>query len=339
MLIAFVGVILISGLVLTWSFYRKVFAPNVTGKSSTQYVFIPTGSRFIDVMRILESKGLLENSASFQWVAEQMKYINNVKPGKYQVRRGMNNRELVALLRSGKQVPVKLTFSNIRTPEELAGAVGGKIEADSAAILFLFRDKAFQEKYGFNNENSLCVMIPNTYEFKWNTSAEEFFERMTKEYKKFWNEKRRGKAAAIGLSQTEVCILASIVEKETRRNDEKAVVAGVYMNRYLKGWKLEADPTLVYASGNFGLRRVLNEHKEIDSPYNTYLYTGLPSGPICMSAVVTVDAVLNYQKHEYMFFCAKDDFSGYHSFAKTYEQHLLNARRFQKELNRRGIKS
>lgn len=339
-LIAFASVIVLSVCIIVLSFYNKVFSPNVDLSSSkSRFVYIPTGSTFIDVMRLLEKQGLLKNSASFQWVSEQMKYTTNVKPGKYEIKQGMNNKELISLLRSGKQTPVKLTFSNIRTVEELAGVTGGKIEADSASIAFLLKDEAFLDKYGFNARNSLCILIPNTYELMWNTSAEQFYERMAKEYKKFWNEKRRAKAKEIGLTQVEVSVLASIVEKETRKNDEKATVAGVYMNRYLKGWKLEADPTLVFASGDFSLRRVLNEHKDIDSPYNTYMYTGFPPGPICMPSVSSIDAVLNYSKHEYMFFCAREDFSGYHSFAKTYDQHLLNARRFQKELDRRGIRS
>lgn len=340
LMIAFSAVLFFSVILLGLNFYNKVFSPNIDlSKSRSRFVYIPTGSSFTDVMRLLERQGLLINSASFQWVSDQMKYTSNVKPGKYEIRQGMNNKELIALLRSGKQTPVKLTFSNIRTAAELAGVTGGKIEADSNAIAFLFQDEAFLEKYGFNKENALCILIPNTYEFMWNTSAEQFYERMAKEYKKFWNVKRRSKAKEIGLSQVEVSILASIVEQETRKNDEKATVAGVYMNRYLKGWKLEADPTLVFASGDFGLRRVLNEHKEIDSPYNTYMYSGFPPGPICMPSIASIDAVLNYVKHEYMFFCAREDFSGYHSFAKSYDQHLLNARRFQKELDRRGIKS
>ena len=337
---AFILVVLVAGGITVWSFYNKVFAPNVKmDKNSSSFIYIPTGSKFVDVMRILEDKGLLKNSASFQWVAEQMKYSQNVKPGKYQIRRGMSNRDLVSLLRSGKQTPIRLTFSNIRTAAELAGVAGAKLEADSASIIFLLKDAEYQKKYGFTSENSLCVLIPNTYEFFWNTSAEQFYERMAKEYRKFWTDKRKAKAKEIGLTQNEVIILASIVEQETKKNDEKPIVAGVYMNRYNKGWKLEADPTLVFANGDFTIRRVLNEHKEIDSPYNTYKYTGLPPGPICMPAVSSIDAVLNYARHEYMYFCAREDFSGYHSFAKTYEQHLLNARRFQKEMDRRGIRS
>lgn len=339
-LIAFILVLAVAGGITAWSFYNKVFSPNVKmEESSTRFIYIPTGSKFIDVLRLLDDQGLLKNSASFQWVADQMKYTNHVKPGKYQVRKGMNNRELISLLRSGKQTPVRLTFSNIRTVTELAGVAGAKLEADSGAIVLLMKDQEYQKKYGFTRENSLCVLIPNTYEFYWNTSAEEFYGRMAKEYKKFWNEQRKSKAKTTGLTQNEIIILASIVEQETRKNDEKPIVAGVYMNRYNKGWKLEADPTLVYANGDFTIRRVLFEHKEIDSPYNTYKYTGLPPGPICMPSVTSIDAVLNYSRHEYMYFCARDDFSGYHAFAKTYDQHLLNARRFQKEMDRRGIKS
>lgn len=340
LLIAFLLVVMAAGGITAWSFYRKVFAPNVRIRNAeAQFIYIPTGSSFMDVMRLLEKDGLLENSASFDFVAGQMKYKMRVKPGKYRIRRGMSNRQLVQLLRSGRQTPVRLTFSNIRTVQELAGVVGRRIEADSAAILFLMKDAAYQQQYGFTAENSLCILLPNTYEFFWNTSAEEFYARMLKEYRKFWTAGRMKKASGIGLTPSEVTVLASIVEQETRKNDEKPVVAGVYINRYRKGWKLEADPTLVYANGDFTIRRVLNEHKEVDSPYNTYKYAGLPPGPICMPSVTSIDAVLNYSRHEYMYFCARDDFSGYHAFAVTYDQHLLNARRFQKEMNRRGIRS
>lgn len=336
---AFGAVVLFSILIIGWNFYQKIFAPNVFDNKKDQIIYIPTGSTIDDVVQYLKEEGLVDDTEAFTWVAQKMKYSDNVKPGKYQLKNKMSNKEIVSLLRSGKQIPIKITFSNLRTSYDLAGAVGGKIEADSASIAYLFKDKNYLEKYGLNEENSLCLMIPNTYEFKWNTSAEEFFERMSKEYKKFWTEQRKAKAKSIGLSQTQVCVLASIVEKETHKNDEKPMVAGVYINRYLKGWKLEADPTLVFAAGDFTIRRVLNQHKEIDSPYNTYLYTGLPPGPICMPAISSVEAVLNYTKHEFMFFCAREDFSGYHSFAKNYHQHLVNARKFQRELDKRNIRS
>ncbi len=336
---AFGAVIFLSAIILCWELYQKIFAPNDFDNKKDQIIYIPTGSTIDDVVLYLKEEGLVDDTEAFRWVAQKMNYSSNVKTGKYQLKNRMSNKEIVTLLRSGKQIPIRLTFSNLRTSYDLAGAVGGKIEADSASIAYLFKDEAYLKKYGLTEENSLCLMIPNTYEFKWNTSAEEFFERMSVEYKKFWTTQRKAKAKNIGLTQTQVCVLASIVDKETRKNDEKPLVAGVYMNRYLKGWKLEADPTLVYASGDFTIRRVLNEHKEIDSPYNTYLYTGLPPGPICMPAISSVDAVLNYTKHDFMFFCAREDFSGYHSFAKNYTQHLFNARRFQRELDRRNIKS
>lgn len=337
-LYAFIGVVFVAGAITAYTFYRKVFAPNTVLKHhAVEFIYIPTGSTFVDVLRILQKEDLLRNSESFTWVAEQMDYKKNVKPGKYQVKSRMSNKDLISLLRSGKQTPVKVTFNNVRTVEQLAGTVSKRIEADSNSIVNFFRDEYIQKTYSFTPQNSMSVLIPNTYEMYWNTSAKEFFERMAKEYKKFWTDTRKQKAKDIKLSQTEVSTLASIVEQETRKNDEKNMVAGVYMNRYTKGWRLEADPTLVYALGDFTVRRVLSAYKEIDSPYNTYMYTGLPPGPICIPSISSIDAVLNYSKHNYMFFCAKDDFSGYHSFAKTYNDHLLNARRFQKALNRRGI--
>ena len=338
--IAFGIVILFSLLAIGYSFYTKVFFPNVALKESPdKYIYIPTGATFNDVLHLLNSDNLLKNQASFEWVAEQMKYKNRIKAGRYLIKKNMSNRELVALLRSGKQTPIKVVFNNVRTKEQLASVVGSQLEADSSAITGLLGNAQQLQKFGFTPENCMAMFIPNTYEFYWNTSAKKFLERMASEYKIFWNSSRKAKAANMNLTQSQVSVLASIVEQETRKNDEKPVIAGVYYNRLTKGWKLEADPTLVYALGDFTIQRVLNIHKEIDSPYNTYLNSGLPPGPICIPSIASIDAVLNYSKHEYLFFCAKDDFSGYHSFAKTYSQHLLNAKRFQNELNRRKIRS
>ena len=339
-IISLLLVLILSVLVIGYNFYKKIYFPNVSfDANQEQFVYISTGASFTDVVNILNEKEMLENTASFEWVAEQMKYKNRIKPGKYRIRKNMSNRDLVAMLRSGVQVPVEVVFNNIRTKEELASVISGQLEADSAAIIGLLGNDAFLEKYGFTEINGMALFIPNTYEFYWNTSARQFIERMTREYKKFWTESRRLKAKNNGMTQTEVSVLASIVEQETRKNDEKPIIAGVYVNRFKKGWKLEADPTLIFAAGDFTIQRVLNIHKEIDSPYNTYLYTGLPPGPICIPSISSMDAVLNFTRHEYMFFCAKDDFSGYHSFAKSYSDHLVNARRFQNELNRRKIRS
>ena len=332
-------VVLLAACLSGYVLYRQIFAPNISSDEKEIYLLIPTGSSFEEVVNRLQKGGCLRDKESFVWVARQMKYDRRVKPGRYRIRREMSNRQLVSLLRSGQQSPVKLTFNNIRTASELAGIIGRKLEADSAELAELFGDEKFLSGFGLTIEKGLCIIIPNTYEFYWNTSARQFFQRMSREYGKFWTENRRKKAREAGLTPGEAVILASIVEKESQMPDERATIAGVYMNRLRDDWKLEADPTLVFASGDFTIRRVLNEHKKIDSPYNTYLHKGLPPGPICIPSISSVDAVLNYEKHNYYYFCARDDFSGYHSFAKTYSDHLLNARRFQKELNRRGIRS
>jgi UPF0755 protein len=329
-------ILLAVGLYFGYDIYKRVFAPNVFPK--TVYLNIPTGSNYVDVLAILMEKDIVKNKSSFDWLAQKMKYDKNIHAGHYKITPGMNNKELITLLRSGRQTPVQLIFNNVRLTTGLASVVSHSIEADSLSLINLLNDDSYLKQYGFNSKNCIAMFIPNTYEFYWNTSAKKFMERMAREYKTFWNAERKKKASAAGLSQTEVSVLASIVEQETHRNDEKASIAGVYMNRYKKGWRLEADPTLVFALGNFSVQRVLRAYKEIDSPYNTYMYAGLPPGPICIPSVSSIDAVLNYTKHEYLYFCARDDFSGYHCLAKTYQEHLVNAKRFQKELNRRNIR-
>ena len=250
----------------------------------------------------------------------------------------MSNNDLVNLLRSGKQSPVKLTFNTIRTYEDLAGKVANQIEADSISLLKALRNPDLANKYGFSTATFFTLFIPNTYEFYWNTSAEEFIQRMAREYKSFWNESRRAKAKAIGLSQSEVAILASIVQAEQMSHpDERPKVAGLYLNRLKRGMRLQSDPTLVFAIGDFSINRVLNQHKSIQSPYNTYLYSGLPPGPINLPELSSLEAVLNPEQHSYLYMCAKADFSGYHHFSKTLSQHNVYAKEYQRELNRRKI--
>ena len=199
------------------------------------------------------------------------------------------------------------------------------------------RDRDYVKKFGFTTENIISMFIPNTYEVYWDITAEKFMERMNKEYTSFWTDQRKARLKAIGLTQLQAITLASIVEKESNKNDEKPDIAGVYMNRYKQGWLLQADPTLVYAMGDFTIKRVLNAYKNIDSPYNTYKYAGLPPGPICLPSISSIDAVLNYRQHNYMYFCAREDFSGYHNFAVTMNEHLVNAARYQQALDRQGI--
>lgn len=338
-LIVFLLLLCGSAIFTFYNFYQKVFSPNVSlEKQKTAYLYIPTDASFNDVMRILGEKHFLLKTASFEWVAELLKYKQNVHPGKYQIRAGMNNKELVLLLRSGKQLPVKLIFNTVRTKEQLAGKVSKQIEADSVSILKLLNDEIFLKTYHLTADAALALFIPNTYQFYWNTSAEQFLNRMFKEHEQFWTDNKNEKAKEMGLNPIQVAILASIVEQETKRDNEKEMIAGVYMNRLKKSMKLQADPTLVYALGDFTIKRVLDGYKDIDSPYNTYMYAGLPPGPICLPSIVSLNAVLNYRKHDYLYFCAKEDFSGYHNFASTYTQHLVNARKFQKGLNQRNIR-
>ncbi|MBI2271021.1 MAG: endolytic transglycosylase MltG [Bacteroidetes bacterium] len=327
------------GIVVYWG-YKLVYQPNVKldGKS-VEYFYIPTGSTFDDVINSLTDKRVIVNRASFQRLAELKKYKNKVKPGRYRIRNNMNNNELVNMLRAGIQEPVMLAFNNIRTKEQLASRVGKKLEADSLQLLKILNSSEFAAKCGLKKETILTLFIPNTYEMYWNTSADEFIERMVSEYDNFWNEKRKAKAKEIGLSRTEVATLASIVQAEQNRfNDEKPVIAGLYLNRLKIGMPLQSDPTLIYALGNFNINRVLNGDKGIDSPYNTYRNIGLPPGPINLPEISSLDAVLNYRKNNYLYMCAKEDFSGRHNFAVTMEQHAVFARRFREALDKHNIK-
>jgi UPF0755 protein len=316
--------------------YQTVYSNNVwIAEGETTSIYIPSEADYEFVKQELYGKGIIVNRNSFEWLAARKKYPELVKPGHYMIRKDMNNDELINMLRLGQQVPVHVTFNNVRTKEMLAQIIASQIEADSASIMNILSDSAYFSAIGLNTEQAATVVIPNTYEFYWNTSAQQFMDRMLKEYNAFWDGNRDDKAAGMELSRAEVSILASIVQKETNKNDEKGAIAGVYMNRLQRNWLLQADPTLVYASGDFGLKRVLNVHKEIDSPYNTYMYGGLPPGPICIPSIASLDAVLNYDKSDYFFFCAKDDFSGYHVFAKSMTQHNRNARRYHNALKNR----
>jgi UPF0755 protein len=334
--VAFLAVVvMIMGVIIL----RKIYKTNIVGGKEEQFLYIPTGSTIDDVVNILEAKHLLLDEKSFRWTAHQMKYDQKVRAGKYQLKAKMNNKDLVTLLRSGKQTPVRLIFNNIRTKEQLAERIADQIEANKNEISNLLNDSDYTKGLGFTPDNILAMFLPNTYELWWNTSADSFLKRMKKEYDKFWNAQRLATARKIQLTPVQISVVASIVQMESNKDDEKPIIAGVYINRFKKDWKLEADPTLVYALGDFSISRVLNVYKEIDSPYNTYKFKGLPPGPICLPTLSSLNAVLNYTIHKYMYFCAKDDFSGYHAFAATYEQHVLNARRFQKALDRRGIRS
>ncbi len=320
----------------TW-LYGYIYGDNMSPANKTEpFLYIPTGANYEQVCALLSEAGL-KDTESFRRVAEKMNYPNKVKAGRYRLTEGMSNIELVRMLRSGRQIPVKVVFNNIRLMPQLAGAVALSIEADSADIVRLLTDSVYLAGFKFTPRTVPALFIPNTYEFFWNTSATGFMERMSKEHDRFWNDDRKEKARAIGLTPTQVSTLASIIEEETQMNGEKPTMAGVYLNRLRLGMPLQADPTVKYAAGDFTIKRVLNKHKEIQSPYNTYMHQGLPPGPICIPSIASVDAVLNYVKHDYLYFCAKDDLSGYHLFARTLEQHNRNAQAYQKALNKLKI--
>ena len=330
--------VIVLGAVGGATLYKRILAANVgVAGDSPVHLYIPTGSDFEDVMSLLSREGLLQDTASFRWVAVKKNYPRHVYPGRYLIPEACSNNQLVGLLRSGKQDPVELVFNNIRTPQKLASVVSLQIEADSNDILSLFGDEDLLRKHDLTRETAMGVFIPNTYEIYWNTTAEEFLERMIREYRDFWNEDRKTKAASIGLEPMEVMILASIVDEETLLKEEEPRIAGVYMNRLERRIRLHADPTVKFAVGDMSITRVLKKHLEVDSPYNTYRHGGLPPGPIVVPSISAIDAVLDYERHKYLYFCAREDFSGYHNFATNITQHNRNAREYQRALDQRKI--
>jgi len=339
--IGFTSILLLSAsIILVYHFYNVIYSNNINLKTKQNfYLYISTNSNFNSVLDSLKKHDVLKDTSSFIWVAKKKNYDKKVKAGRYLIQNKMSNNDIINMLRIGLQKPIKLTFNNIRTKENLASKISKKIEADSLEIIKLLNNNVFLDEYHFKEYNVLSMFIPNTYEFFWNTSAKKFFIKMNNEYKKFWTKERLDKAKKIKLNLIEISTLASIVQAEQSvHNDEKPRVAGLYINRLKKGMALESDPTVVYAIGDFTIRRVLNRDKEIDSPYNTYKYTGLPPAPINLPEISSIDAVLNYENNNYIFMCAKDDFSGYHNFSTNGRQHGIYARLYQRALNRKGIK-
>jgi len=337
-IILVLSILIIFALTFGYWAFRTVMSPNVaTPDGKEAVIYIPTGSTFDDVTAILSEADILVNLKSFTWVAKKKDYPDNIHPGRYVIGNGINNNRLVNMLRGGLQSPVNVTFNNLRDIDQLAGRIGKQLEADSTSISNLLHNQDYIGQLGFNDRTIPALFLPDTYEFYWNTDAEGFVNRMFQEYNKFWNEERRQQASSKGLSPIQVSTLASIVNKETNMSDEMPRVAGVYLNRLKNNWLLQADPTLIFAWNDYTLRRVLEYHKQIESPYNTYKYVGLPPGPICIPSIAAVKAVLNAEDHHYFYFCAKEDFSGYHNFAKTLAEHNRNAAKYQQALNQRGI--
>ena len=317
-------------------YYLRYFGANVTDRQP--YLYIRTGSTFKDVYKTIAEQGIVNDTVSFVASADNMKYINRVKPGRYKLTPGMSNRSLINMLKSGNQAPVTVAFHNLRLKEQFAGFIAKKLEPDSIAMIRLLDSAKFAEANGFTTDNIYAVFIPNSYQFYWNTTPEKFFSRMLANYQKFWTPERKAKASAINLSPVQVSVLASLVDAEALHDDEMPTIAGLYLNRLQKGMRLQSDPTVIFAMNDFTIKRVLNKYLVKDSPYNTYLYAGLPPGPIMMPSVNAINAVLNYKKSGYIYMCAKEDFSGYHNFADNEAQHKINAHKWQQALNERNIK-
>lgn len=317
-------------------YYLKYFGPNVT--DNERYLYIRTGEDFNSVYKTIREKNIVKDSTNFLWAAQNMKYPGRIKPGRYRLKEGMSNRSLINMLASGSQVPVTFAFHNFRLKEQFAAFASKQLEPDSTSILRLLDSADFVKQYGFTTDNVFVAVMPDSYQIYWNTTPEKLFKKMYARYEVFWTKERKDKAAELNLTQAQVSILASIVDAEALKDEEMPTIAGLYLNRLKKGMKLESDPTVIFAMKDFTIQRVLNRYLSVPSPYNTYANTGLPPGPIMMPSVNAVKAVLNYKPSNYIYMCAKEDFSGSHNFADNIADHNKNAAKFRQALNERNIK-
>ncbi len=323
-----------STLLITFVFYgyQILYTANVLVDRDDRMFVIHSGATYRTVQEELSRGGYVNDLVSFSFLARLMDYDKEIRPGRYYLRRNMTNIQAINVLKSGKAEPVKVTFTVIRLRSELSEKITKNIGVTAVEFDEALDEFIASNKEGFTRENILTMFIPNTYQVYFNVNPEDLIERMHQEYEKFWSAARRAKAKEVGLTPIEVSILASIVQAETVKQIEAPVIAGLYYNRLKKDMPLQADPTLVFAVGDFTLKRVLNEHKDVESPYNTYKYAGLPPGPINLPQIPMIDAVLNYEKHRYLYMCAREDFSGFHNFASNLSEHNLNARRYQQAL-------
>lgn len=334
--IAFLALVAAGGF-LAWRTWTKIYGGDTAFLQAEQVLLVPRGADLEQVMDSLKVHAIVKDLGMFRWVAERKKYPGRIRPGRYVVPRGMSINNLVNKLRSGEQDPVRITFSNVKNLPQLAGRIARNIEADSLEVLNAILDPATMQRLGFNQATIISLFLPDTYEVWWTVSPQELIDRLAKEYKRFWNTDRQAKARALSLSQSEVSTLASIVQAETGKAADAPMIASVYLNRLRIGMPLQADPTLKYALGLDSLNRILNADKQVQSAYNTYAHAGLPPGPINLPEPRYIDAVLSPAKSDYLYFCAREDLSGYSNFSTTYQQHMVNARRYQQALNKRGI--
>ncbi len=326
--------LLFSILGISFSFYayQIIYTPNILVEKEDRLITVKDGDSFKDIQRELHEGNFVQDLVSFSFLARITGYDEQIKPGRYILKKNMTNLAALRILRSGKQEPVRITFNNVRLISELSEKITRNLDMAPEEFEVQLISFAMTNELGFNKDNVLAMFIPNTYEVYFNIAPEALIKRMRNEYQYFWDEGRKEKARKLGLNQIEVSVLASIVQAETIKGEEAPTIAGLYLNRLKKGIPLQADPTLVYAVGDFTLKRVLNEHKQIDSPYNTYKYLGLPPGPINLPEINSIDAVLNYSPSDYYYMCAREDFSGYHNFTNSYNEHMNNAIRYQRAL-------
>lgn len=336
-LLSVVLLVLFAAAALAGTFYYLVFTPQFH-PSEKAYIFIDRDDTADSVFHKVELVGKPAHTWGLHWMSDYKEYPANIRTGRYAIEPGDDAYHLLSRLLRGYQEPLNITVPSVRTLDRMAGSLGRQLMIDSVEIANLMADSALVQRMGYNKATLPCLIVPDTYEMYWNITPEALMERLQKEHDAYWNSTRRSQAEAIGLTPTEVVTLASIVEEETANDGEKPMVAGLYMNRLHKKMLLQADPTVKFALQAFGIRRVLTSDLSVDSPYNTYLYAGLPPGPIRVPSKVGIEAVLNYAHHDYIFMCAKEDFSGTHNFAVTLAQHMQNARRYQAALNARGVR-
>ena len=316
--------------------YQMLYSPNFLINSKEKFIIINEKTEFNELIKSLERDTIINDILSFSVLSKIMEYQENIKEGAYKVNTNMSNYDMITMLRSGNQTPINITFSYVRKMDDLAEKITKKLKMSDDDLMNYLYDN-IEEYNDFNKLDIISIFLPDTYEVYWNISPKKLTEKIYSEYKKFWNKERLIKLDKINLEQKEAIVLASIVASESRMLDEADRIAGVYMNRLNRNMRLQADPTLVFAANDYTIRRVLNKHKRIKSPYNTYIHKGLPPGPIRLASKNYIDAVLNYEKHNYIFMCAKEDFSGYHAFATNLTDHNRNAKKFQKALNLRKI--
>lgn len=314
-----------------------LFFSSFISKGGHEYLYIDNDDTSDSVLAKLEGGGAVQ-LVGYRITATVLGYGSKIKPGRYEIGDGTSTLSLLRNLRNGKQAPVELTIASVRTVEDLAGKLSRQLQPDSLDFLNAFKDPSVCAEFGLDTSTIGCIFLPNTYEIYWNTTPVKLLGRMKKESDAFWTAERKDKAKRAGLTPNEVIVLASIVDQETANDAEKPAIAGMYLNRLHSGMKLQADPTVKFALKDFSIKRIMHQHLLTNSPYNTYKNGGLPPGPIDIPSLKSIEAVLNYKRHKYLYMCAKEDFSGTHNFAETYEAHLENAKRYADALNKRGIR-